>query len=206
MGRDPNCDAGATALDHLIGSYVRNPERLSASIDILLDAGGITKYDLPGVLAALRGRSIELRDQLESNPELSTRRFPELDFGTTGGRMLTLAGATLLHVACEYGNSHVVELLLDRGADVNAPATVSDSGLGGQTPIFHAATQVDDAGLPVLEILLARGADLSVRAKLPGHYERPGEVVDCTPLGYSLLFPGALDETIKLLREHGAPE
>lgn len=189
-GADPNCGDASTALDYLIGSYVRNPEGLSACLDILLDAGGRTKYDVPGVLAVLRGRSDELRERLDSDPELITReRFPELDFGTTGGRMLTLAGVTLLHVASEYANLHVVELLLDRGADVNAPTMVSDSGLGGQTPIFHAATQFDDAGLPVVEILLARGADLSVRAKLPGHYERPGEVVDCTPLGYALLFP-----------------
>ena len=32
-------------------------------------------------------------------------------------------------------------LLLDRGADVNARATVDDAGVGGQTAIFHAVTQ-----------------------------------------------------------------
>jgi hypothetical protein len=44
--------------------------------------------------------------------------------------------------------------------------------------------------LPVTRLLLERGADLSVRRKLPGYYERPGEIVECTPLGYAERFPG----------------
>jgi len=72
--------------------------------------------------------------------------------------------------------------------------------------IFHAATQFNDAGLPFVQLLVERGADLSVRATLPGHYERPGEVVECTPLGYALLFPGHPGNAVALLREHAAPE
>ena len=101
----------------------------------------------------------------------------------TGGRRLTLQGGTLLHVAAEYGNLAAAALLLDRGADVNARATVDDAGVGGQTAIFHAVTQFDDDGLPVTQLLVERGADLTVRAKLPGDYERPGEIVECTRLG-----------------------
>ena len=107
----------------------------------------------------------------------------------TGGRRLTLEGATLLHVAAEYGSVDAARLLLERGADVNARATVDDAGVGGQTAIFHAATQFGDDGLAMARLLLARGADLAVRVKLPGHYERPGEVVECTPLGYARQFP-----------------
>lgn len=98
-------------------------------------------------------------------------------------------------------------MLLDRGADVNARATVDDAGVGGHTAIFHAVTQFDDAGLPVTQLLLERGADLAVRAKLPGDYERPGEFVECTALGYALLFGGASQRrTVTLLRERGAVE
>jgi len=43
--------------------------------------------------------------------------------------------------------------------------------------------------------------------KLPGDYERPGEIVECTPLGYALLFGGANQRrTVTLLRERGAVE
>jgi ankyrin repeat protein len=133
-------------------------------------------------------------------------RFPESDFGSTGERSLKLRGATLLHMAAEYGNVEAAKLLLDRGADVNARAVIDPSGVGGQTPIFHAVTQFDDWGLQVAELLIDRGADLGLRVRLPGHYERPGEVVECTPLGYALLFPESPDESkaVTLLRRRGA--
>src|SRR5689334_13038426 len=63
-GANPNCrDHGyeitghvypGTALDYLIAGYVRSLERLSVCIDILLQAGGETRYNMPGVLAVLR--------------------------------------------------------------------------------------------------------------------------------------------------------
>jgi len=41
--------------------------------------------------------------------------------------------------------------------------------------------------------------DLSLRAKLPGHYERPEEFVECTPLEYARLFPGTESRTVEFL-------
>jgi ankyrin repeat protein len=196
-----------TALDYVIGSYARSPRRLSTCIDILLEAGGVTRYDVPGMLPLLRGRLDGLAERIAADPALVTRRFAELDCGMSGGRSLTLQGATLLHVAAEFGHSVAAALLLDRGADVNARATVDEAGVGGQTPLFHAVTQYDDGGMGVAQLLIERGADLNVRAKLPGDYERPGDFVECTPLGYALLFGGpAQRRTLTLLRERGALE
>src|SRR5258707_7094662 len=216
-GANPNCrDHGykisghsypGTALDYLIAGYARSVERLSACIDILLDAGGTTKYDAPAVLRLLRGRLDNLAELIDAEPGLVNKRFSELDCGQAGGRLLLLQGGTLLHVAAEYGNVAAVGLLLDRGADVNARATIDEAGIGGQTAIFHAVTQFDDGGLPVTQLLVERGADLTVRVKLPGDYERPGEIVECTPLGYALLFGGAIQRrTVTLLGERGAVE
>ncbi len=209
-GANPNCDKPGrkypgTALDYVIGTY-RRSSQLGACMEILLKAGGVTKHDVPPVLDLLRGRLDLLAERLDADPALLNRQFPELEFGATGARRLTLRAATLLHVAAEYGNVEAAKLLLDCGADVNARATVDESGVGGQTPIFHAVTQYGDWGLPVAQLLMERGADLSVRAKLPGHYERPGEVVECTPLGYALRFPGGENKTVTILRERGAAE
>jgi ankyrin repeat protein len=209
-GANPNCARAGrkypgTALDYVIGTYGRSPQ-LAECMDILSNAGGVTKYDVPPVLDLLRGRLDRLAERIDADAGLVHRRFPELDFGSTGARLLKLRGATLLHVAAEYGNVEAAKLLLERGADVNARAEVDEAGVGGQTPIFHAVTQFFDWGLPVAQLLVERGADLSVRAKLPGHYERPGEVVECTPLGYAKLFPGGENKAVTLLRESGGKE
>jgi ankyrin repeat protein len=213
-GADPNCGSDelwktrgvphpGTALDYLLGAYVRAPEVLSTCIDILLNAGGKSQYQVPAVMAVIRNRLDDLKKLLDNDPSLVHRRFPELDFGTTAARMLTLRGATLLHVAAEFGNLDAVNLLLDRGAEVNGKAIVDRDGVGGQTSIFHAATQSGDSGLSIVRFPVDRGADLTVRAKLPGHYERPGETIECTPLGYALLFPENRGPTSTFLRERG---
>ena len=210
--RDPRQSAASrpypgTALDYLIASYARSLERLGTCIEVLLEAGGETRYDTPPVLAVLRGRLDDLAELTRADPGLVNKRFSELDCGQTGGRLLLLQGGTLLHVAAEYGNVAAAALLLERGADVNARATVDEAGSGGQTAIFHSVSQANHYGLPITKLLLERGADLTVRVKIPGDYERPGEIVECTPLGYALLFGGDSQRmTLALLREWGAVE
>jgi ankyrin repeat protein len=211
-GANPNCadpqrKYPGTALDYVIGTYGRSTQ-LGECMDILIGAGCTTRYNVPPALNLLRNRIDLLVQQLDDDPPLLDQRFPELDFGSTGARRLKLQGATLLHVAAEYGNVEAARVLLDRGADVNARAMVDASGLGGQTPIFHAVTQFYDWGLPVAQLLIDRGADLHLRVSLPGHYERLEEVVECTPLGYARLFPGGSyqNKSIELLRERGAVE
>jgi hypothetical protein len=59
------------------------------------------------------------------------------------------------------------------------------------------------------QLLVERGADLSIRVKLPGHYERLDEVVECTPLGYALQFQSESDSkgrTIRFLRKRGVAQ
>jgi len=209
-GANPNCARDGrkypdSALDYVIGTYSRSAQ-LGACIDILLDAGCTSRRNMPPVLDLLRGRIDLLAKRLDEKPSMIGERFPELDFGSTACRRLKLGGATLLHVASEYGNLEAAKLLVERGADVNAQAALDEASVGGQTPIFHAATQFYDWGLPVLEFLAHKGAELSPRAKLPGHYERPDELVECTPLGYALQFPGKESRTVAFLREAGALE
>ena len=39
------------------------------------------------------------------------------------------------------------------------------------------------------ELLKERGADLTIRARIPGHYERPGEILDVSAVEYAAIFP-----------------
>ena len=192
-GADANCSqpkTGRTALDYVIDTYPRAPKQLTACIELLLAAGARTRYHVPGVLPILRNRNDELTALLDANPSLVHRRYPELDScGNSGGRLLTLRGATLLHVAAEFGFLDAACLLLDRGADVNARADIDANGLGGQTPIFHGLTNHNARNSKVGQLLIDRGADLSVRARVPGHYERPGEILDVSAAEYGALFP-----------------
>jgi ankyrin repeat protein len=209
-GADPNCARPGrkypdTALDYVIGTYARSNE-LAECIDLLLEAGGAGRRNIPAVMEILRGRIDGLRQLLDEDPAMVSRRFSELDFGGTAYRRLSLEGGTLLHVAAEFGNIEAAQLLLERGADVNARAEVVQADLSGQSPIFHAATQFQDFGLGMVRFLVHGGADLSIRARLPGHYDRPEEVVECSPLGYALLFPGQENKTVAFLRDHGAPQ
>lgn len=211
-GADPNCGDEATwqskqmshpgtALDYLLGTYVRNKEALNVSIGLLQDAGGRTHYDAPGIIATMRGDLDSIRELMRQTPSLLEKRYPALTIGNTAGRMLSLKGTTLLHVAAEFGQTEVASWLLDMGADVNAPALVDSEGLGGQTPIFHAATQNADLGLGLVKLLLSRGADLKVRCRIPGHYENPEEKsFEGTVLEYAGRFPGGENQTVEELR------
>ncbi len=206
-GANPNCGKAGrkypeSALDFVIGTYSRSTQ-LAACIDILLAAGCTSRRDMPAVLDLLRGRLDLLAERLDQDPSLISRRFADLKFGSTAARRLTLRGATLLHVAAEYGNLDAAQLVVERGADVNALAEMDEAGVGGQSPIFHAATQFYDWGLPVVEFLVKQGADLRMRVKLPGHYERPDEFVECTPLEYARLFPGRESRTVTFLSGAG---
>lgn len=106
---------------------------LTACIEIPLRFKGKSKHEFPAVFAVIRGRMAEFAELLHQDSDLLHRRFPSLDFGMTAGRMLTLRGGTLLHVAAEFQNFDAARLLLDHGADVNAEAMVDDTGTGGQT-------------------------------------------------------------------------
>jgi ankyrin repeat protein len=192
-------------LDYVIGTYSRSG-RLSECIDALVEAGCATRRKVPAMLDLLRDRMDLLVGQLHADPTLVGRRFVELDFGSTAYRRMNLIGGTLLHLAAEFGNLDAARILLDHGADVNARAEVDGAGVGGQTPLFHAASQYFDYGLPVVRLLVERGADLGARAKLPGHYERPEEFVEATPFAYARLFPGNENATVEFLRTVGATE
>ncbi|MDQ7827349.1 MAG: ankyrin repeat domain-containing protein [Candidatus Eremiobacteraeota bacterium] len=117
--------------------------------------------------AAERGDIIKTEALLSENPQLAHAK-------TANG------GITALMIAAGQGKKDIVELLISKGADVNAKDGT------GMTALFRAMVSKD-----ILELLLSSGADINVKA-LKG----------MTPLMFFTLF---CEKTfIELLIHHGA--
>ena len=97
------------------------------------------------------------------------------------------SNGTPLHLAATFGHKEIAELLIDKGADVNAMG-----GLLGWTPLHWAASE---GRKEVAELLIAKGAD--VNAKKWG-----GDYTGDTPLDTAIRRKHP--ETADLLRKHGA--
>ena len=189
LGADPNLEAGGeTPLHMAMATYARSPDKHNV-VELLLDAGAT--HDQPeAVMAIHRGRIDLLTGLLDADPELVHQRFEEVDYLWLP---FNRPGPTLLHIAADYNEVEIGRLLLSRGADVNARAGGSD----GQSPIFHTVASwsvVSPGGhcLPFLELLLAHGADLTLRASVQfetmGASSYEGQVREVTPLDFALAF------------------
>jgi ankyrin repeat protein len=190
-----------------LGTYARRPAGKHAVLDIFARRG----YELSDtpMIAFHRGQVDRLKDNLRRNPGLIERRFsyreiypPELgcpDDGQFGMCGTPLDGTTLLHLAIDFDEQEIFDLLLAHGADVNARATVDSAGFGGHTPLFNAVvscacTNGRQRDAAMARTLLERGASPTVRASLRKFLdwiETPGwhEARDVTPVEWGRSFP-----------------
>jgi ankyrin repeat protein len=146
----------------------------------MLDAGA-TLGD-PLLQALLPDDDAALRGVLSDSGENLRRRLNPLCAFTS------CRGVTALHICAEFNSTRCARVLLDAGADVNAHADLDESGLGGQTPIFHAVNGIFNYCRPVMEILVNAGANLDtrVRSLLWGESMSWETVVyDVTPISYA---------------------
>jgi hypothetical protein len=173
---------GTTPMSATLGTYLRGQnERKHRCIEILLRHGAAVPPEInPPMLAIHQGDASTLADMIDRDASLLSRHFPDMPYGN-----IDLRGATLMHLAVEFGEIECLDVLLDRRANINLPAQVID-GVGGQTPIFHAIATNQSAGLMVIEHLVQRGAariDLTVAATFR-LYGQP-ETAPLTPLEYA---------------------
>jgi hypothetical protein len=203
-------------------TYGRHPAGKHAVLELLAENG----CDLPDtpIMAFHRGRVDRLKDFLQRDPALTQHRFtsreiypPELgcaEDGNSGMHGTPLAGTTLLHLAIDFDEQEIFDLLLAHGADVNARAAVDADGFGGHTPLFNAVVSTAyqngrqrDAAMA--RALLARGASPSLRAsvrKFLDWCETPGwhEARDVTPAEWGRDFPERSWVNTEALRLVGA--
>jgi len=113
-------------------TYGRNPAGKHAVLEIFARQG----YALPDtpIMAFHRGDVERLKDFLRRDPGLMERRFslveiypPELGCAKDGrsGMHWTPIDGTLLHLAVDFDEDEIFELLLAHGADVNAPSAAT---------------------------------------------------------------------------------
>ncbi len=167
----------ASPMLHTIYSYVRGRNEAKHRCIEFLEQNGawippeseVTKE----MWAIHKGDAKGLAAMLDADPSLIHRRFPGMLHGNIG-----LPGATLLHMAVEFSEIACIDVLLDRGADINARADIID-GIGGQTPVFHAASAYWHWKAPALPHIIQRCGsqiDLSVSARVKKWGELVGPV------------------------------
>lgn len=182
----------ASMMSSVLGTYLRGRnEEKHRCIEILLREGASIPPEVTPVMMAIhRGDARQLAEFLDRDRGLVRQRFDSMPYGN-----IALAGASLLHMAVEFGEMACVDALFDRWADINIRASIIE-GVGGQTPIFHAINSFQGWLRPFLKHLIHRAGehiDMGVRASFRQH----GEVkAPCTPLE---LAAGNPDELALLL-------
>lgn len=179
-GIDPHTPIrGKLPINWLTEMYSRS-DNFPSCLRLLLDRGAV--LDDPVVAPVLLNDSDALSAAIRANPSLVNHRT------TMVSAFTPLVGASLLHVAAEYGNAKVAQVLIEMGADVNARAAIDEYGLNGHTPLFHTVNSSHNRSAPILRLLLQAGAraDISLRGITWGKgFEWETTLFDVTPVSYA---------------------
>jgi len=172
---------GRLPVTWLLEMYTRS-DRLPACLRVLLDRGA-TLPD-PRLAPVLLDDASAIAAAARADAEFVRHRV------SLRSAFTPLDGATLLHVAAEYGHAAAASALIAAGADVNARAGLDGDGLGGHTPIFHTVNSYANRSAAVMRALLAFGAD--PEARVPGlvwgrGFEWESTFFDLTPVAYAQL-------------------
>lgn len=177
---------GTSPVMQLVEMYFRS-DHFPHCLALLLGAGA--ELEDPRLAPVLLNDAAMLADAIARDPQLVSHRT------SLRCAFTPLIGATLLHVAAEYGHRAAAEVLIAHGADVNARAAVDADGLNGHTPLFHTVNANANRSAPVMELLLAHGArtDLLLPGITWGHgFPWATTCFDVTPIAYAQL--GALPQ------------
>lgn len=191
---------GKSPVQWLLEMYLRSA-RFAPCLRLLLERGA--SLPQPELAPVLLDDAERLRVALRADPSLLARRFDLVSAFTP------LVGATMLHVAAEYGHVATMRVLLEAGANVEARAATTSEGGDGHTPLFHTVSSILDHGAPAMQALLAAGARVDVL--LPSltwgrGFEWETTFYDVTPIGYCQagLFPQVHRREADVYRNLGA--
>lgn len=163
----------------LLEEYTRS-DRLPDCLRLLFDSGAV--LDDPVVTCVLLNDADAIKDALSADSSLLEHRT------TLVSSFTSLVGASLLHIAAEYGHLDAARALIESGLDVNATAAVDDQGLNGHTALFHTVNSNANRSAPIMRLLLAAGARTDIRlAGITWGKGYPWETTffDVTPISYA---------------------
>lgn len=158
----------------VLETYGRNPKGKHSVLEIFAKQG----YAMPDtpMMAFHRGDVARLREFLRRDRELTGKTFSIAEIyprelgcgknGQAGMHWTPIDGTTLLHLAIDFDEMEIFEMLLAEGADLNARANIDAEGFGGHTPIFNAVVSHGRQQAAMTRQLLERGARKDVRASL----------------------------------------
>ena len=170
---------GKPVVTHLTEMYSRS-DAFPDCLRLLLERGAV--LDDPRLAPVLLDDADMLSAALWKDPALIHHRT------TMASTFTPLDGASLLHVAAEYGNVNAVRVLIEAGAEVDARAAVDAHGLNGHTPLFHTVNSAWNRSAPILEALLDAGAaaDIHLAGITWGRgFEWETTCFDVTPISYA---------------------
>ncbi|MEO8076966.1 MAG: hypothetical protein ABI818_11580 [Acidobacteriota bacterium] len=170
---------GKSPVTSLLEMYSRS-DKFPECLRLMLERGAV--LDDPAIAPVLLDDAEATAAAIRANPALLGHRT------TMASTFTPLVGASLLHVAAEYGNARAARVLVEMGADLNATAAVDDDGLNGHTPIFHTVNSNRNRSAPILRLLLDSGArsDVSLRGITWGKgFEWETTLFDVTPISYA---------------------
>lgn len=170
---------GKTPLTLLVEMYLRSP-KFPDCVRHLIQGGA--QFSDAALLAVLLDDAELLRAELRRNPSLIHH---QVDIRCA---FTPLLGASLLHVAAEFGLVRAAAALIEAGADVDAKAAMDDYGFNGHTPVFHTVCQHRNHCQPVMRLLLEHGASADIR--LAGitwgkGFDWETTIFDATPVSYA---------------------
>ncbi len=173
--------AEKTPVNYLLEMYARS-DQFTDCLRLMLDRGA--QLDDPTLRPVLLDDAEGLAEMIRIEPNLLEHRTSLISAFTP------LEGASLLHVAAEYGHLQVTRQLLELGADVNARAATDEFGMNGHTPLFHTVNSNANRAEPIMRCLLDAGADPQLL--LPGivwgkGFDWETTCVDVTPMSYAQL-------------------
>lgn len=154
-GVDARAPVRGKPLVHWLTEMYTRSDRFAPCLRLLLERGA--RLDDPRIAPVLLDDAEALERAVRADPALLEHRT------TLVSAFTPLVGASLLHVAAEYGHRNAAQALVALGADVDARAGVDEDGMNGHTPLFHTVNSHANRAEPILRLLLAAGARADVR-------------------------------------------